>query len=99
MKVLEKEEDFKDIIQNGKVVVDFFATWCGPCKMQAPVLEEVEKEHEEITFLKVDVDEFMDIAQEYGIMSIPTIKLFENGTEVRTNVGFMDKSMVEDFIK
>lgn len=99
MKHLENLEEFDSIISSGKVVVDFFATWCGPCKMQAPVLEEVAKEQTNVTFLKVDVDDFSELAQKYGVMSIPTIKLFVDGKEAKTNVGFMDKSAVEDFIK
>ena len=99
MEKLNKIEDFDTIISEGKVVVDFFANWCGPCKMLAPVLEEVSNEHADIKFLKVDTDEFSILAQRYGIMSIPTVKVFENGKETKSNVGFMDKDTLEDFIK
>lgn len=99
MIILEKEEDFKELIKNKKVVVDFFATWCGPCKMLGPVLEEVSKEHDDITFIKVDTDKFPNLAREYGIMSIPTIKVFENGNLTKSTVGFMDRGELEDFIK
>lgn len=99
MIILEKEEDFKELIKNKKVVVDFFATWCGPCKMLGPVIEEVSKEHDDITFIKVDTDKFPNLAREYGIMSIPTIKVFENGNLTKSTVGFMDRGELEDFIK
>ena len=71
---LEKVEQFKKLIQEDKILVDFFATWCGPCKMLAPVLEKVESE---IKVIKVDTDEFDDLAREYGVMSIPTLVLLE----------------------
>lgn len=99
MEHLKNSEDFDNIIKEGKVVVDFFATWCGPCKMLAPVLEEVSKEHEDIKFLSVDTDEFSDLAQRFGIMSIPTVKVFVDGEEKNSNVGFMDKEQIEEFIK
>ncbi|MBQ8132635.1 MAG: thioredoxin [Bacilli bacterium] len=99
MKYLEKEEEFDSIIGSGKVVVDFYADWCGPCKMLGPVLETVSKEHEDITFLKVNTDDFDEIAMRFGIMSIPCVKVFEDGKEVKSNVGFMDKNQLEDFIK
>lgn len=96
---LEEEKDFDSIIGSGKVVVDFYADWCGPCKMLGPVVEEVSKEHKDITFLKVNVDDFGEIAMRFGIMSIPCIKVFEDGNEIKSNVGFMDKNQFEDFIK
>ena len=70
-------------------VVDFWATWCGPCKMLGPVLEKAESN---IKVIKVDTDEFEDLAREYGVMSIPTLVLLENGKEVKRNIGFIDKN-------
>lgn len=92
-----KENNFNEIIQN-KVLVDFYATWCGPCKMLSPVLEEVSKEVN-IDIVKVDVDENSNLAREYGVMSIPCLILFENGKEVKRNLGFMPKEKVKEFIK
>lgn len=95
MKIIHLEnENFKDLIKE-KVLVDFYANWCGPCKMIAPELEKVESS---INVVKVDVDKFESIAREYGVMSIPTLILFENGKEVRRNIGFIDKSKIEKFI-
>ena len=94
---LEKE-DFNDIISNGKVVVDFFATWCGPCKMLGPVFEKVSDEVNDVKFVKLDVDKFNDIARQYGVMSVPTLILFENGKEVKKEIGFMSEDKLKEFI-
>lgn len=87
-------ENFKELI-NGKVLVDFYANWCGPCKMIAPELERVEST---IKAIKVDVDQFEDLAREYGVMSIPTLILFNEGKEVKRTIGFIDKDKIEKFI-
>ena len=92
------KEDFNDIISNGKVVVDFFATWCGPCKMLGPVFEKVSDEVNDVKFVKLDVDKFNDIARQYGVMSVPTLILFENGKEVKKEIGFMSEDKLKDFI-
>lgn len=92
------KEDFNDIISNGKVVVDFFATWCGPCKMLGPIFEKVSEDVNDVKFVKLDVDKFNDIAREYGVMSIPTLILFENGKEVKKEIGFMSEDKLKDFI-
>ena len=93
---LEKE-NFNDLIKN-KVVVDFYATWCGPCKMLGPVFEEVSKESD-IEFVKVDIDNHEELCREYKVMSVPTLILFENGKEVKRNIGFIPKDKLKDFIK
>lgn len=89
-------ESFEKIIaQNGKtVLVDFWATWCGPCRMIAPVLEEVAKERPDVTVCKVDVDEERDLALEYGVSSIPTLLVFRDGKVVNQSIGAMPKERV-----
>lgn len=91
-------DEFKTVINEGKVVVDFFATWCGPCKMLSPVMDEISNELSDINFYKVDVDKNEDIAREYGIMSIPTIIIFENGKVVNTLVGLRSKTELKEVI-
>ncbi len=93
---LEIESDFNELIKTDKILVDFFANWCGPCKMLAPVLEKVESD---IKVVKVDTDEFEDLARVYGVMSIPTLVLLEKGKEVKRNIGFIDKNSLEEFLK
>lgn len=93
---LEKESDFKELIKTDKILVDFFATWCGPCKMLGPVLEKADSD---IKVIKVDTDEFEDLSREYGVMSIPTLVLLENGKEIKRNIGFIDKTSLENFLK
>ena len=89
-------ESFEKIIaQNGKtVLVDFWATWCGPCRMIAPVLEEVAKERPEVTVCKVDVDEERELALEYGVSSIPTLLVFRDGKVVNQSIGAMPKERI-----
>ncbi len=98
MEIIHLEKDnFKELInKEDKVLIDFFANWCGPCKMLSPILEQAKGE---IKVIKVDVDAFEDIAREYGVMSIPTLVLLEKGKEVKRNVGFMDKTSLEKYIK
>lgn len=81
------------------VLVDFWATWCGPCRMVAPVLEEVARDYEgKLKVVKVNVDENNATASRYGIMSIPTMMLFKNGEPVETIVGFRKKEELSDII-
>ncbi len=85
--------------QKGVVLVDFFATWCGPCKMIAPILEELETEMENIKFVKIDVDESPEVANKYQIQSIPTLKVFKDGKDVDMVVGFLPKDQIKALIE
>ena len=87
--------NFDELIKT-KVLVDFYANWCGPCKMLSPVLDKVS---DEVKVLKVNVDANGDLAKKYGVMSIPCIILFDNGKEIKRNIGFMPESKLREFIK
>ena len=96
MSLIHYEKDFKELIKES-AVVDFYATWCGPCKMFGPIFEETSNEFD-MNFIKLDVDKSSDIAREYGVMTIPTIILFKNGNEVKRHTGFMSKTDLLNFI-
>jgi len=96
MKIIHfEEQNFEDLIKE-KILVDFYADWCGPCKMVGVELEKVESD---IAVVKINVDNHEDLARTYGIMSIPTMILFDNNQEIRRNIGFINKSKIEEFIK
>lgn len=87
-----KGEDFKEVVKkDGLVVVDFFATWCGPCKMLTPVLEELSSEDQDTSFVKVDIDEYRKQAIDAGIKAVPTLVLFKDGVEVSRVSGYQPK--------
>ena len=100
MEVIEiNENEFEEKIKEGKVFVDCFATWCGPCKMLSPVIDEVAKENTEYKFYKLDVDEAEEVAAKYGIMSIPTMLIFDEGKLKETVVGFRTKDEIKEDLK
>ena len=85
---VESKQAFDDAISSGKlVVVDFYATWCGPCKVIAPKVAEMDKEYDAVDFIKVDVDSLSEVAAEYQIRAMPTFLLFKDGKEVAKVVG------------
>ena len=90
--------EFKETIKTGTTLVDFFAEWCGPCKMLGPVLEELDSEYPDVKFVKVNVDENMDLAGEYGIMSIPQVYIFKDGEVAGKMSGYRDAGGVRAFI-
>ncbi|WP_338972759.1 thioredoxin [Spiroplasma endosymbiont of Panorpa germanica] len=92
-------EEFNNLIADKKVLVDFYADWCGPCKMIAPILEEISNEQEETIIAKVDVDDLVDIAKNYEVMSIPTLILFDKGKLKERVTGFVPKNKILDLIK
>ena len=91
------EKNFAQETASGRVLVDFFATWCGPCRMQTVVLEEVAAEHPEINIVKVDVDENPALARKFGIMSIPTLVLLEDGELAKKHVGLLQNEDLINF--
>lgn len=90
------ENNFNELIKS-RVLVDFYANWCGPCKMLSPILEQLANEVD-IDIIKVDVDKYQDLAREYGVMSIPCLILFDNEKEIKRTLGFMPKEKLKEFI-
>ncbi len=92
LKKLNVENFETEILKfNGTALVDFYADWCGPCKMVAPIVEEISNERHDITVGKINVDESAELAMKYNVMSIPTLIVFENGIEKTRIVGFRPK--------
>lgn len=95
------EESFQQALGTNRLMaVDFWATWCGPCRMLGPVIEQLAEEYEEqeVVIGKVDVDENPALAQQYGVMSIPTVIFFKDGKEIERKVGVADFEIYADFI-
>ena len=102
MEILKiSKDDFKKEVleESQKVLIDFYADWCGPCKMLAPVVEAVAKENIDTKVVKVNVDEEQELAMEYNIMSIPTLVVIKAGKEINRKVGFADKSEITSMIQ
>lgn len=94
------ENNFKEAIANGVTLVDFFATWCGPCKMLSPIVEDIAAESDgTYSVYKVDIDEASEIAMDFGIMSVPTLIVFKNGAEAARMIGVQPKAAILDTIK
>ena len=98
---INKDTFEKDVLKNKKLIlVDFFATWCGPCQMLAPVLEKISNERSDIEIVKIDIDENMETAIKYGIDVVPTLKIFKNGTIINSLEGFKsEKELIEEIEK
>lgn len=95
---LENANDFEKEIQDDLVIVDFYADWCGPCQMLAPVLEQLDKELQ-VKIVKIDTDLVPEIARMFRVMSIPTLLLFKNGKFVKRDLGYMPIERLREFIK
>lgn len=97
MEKIISNNNFDEVKESkGKVLVDFYADWCGPCKMLMPVMEEISKDYD---VYKVNVDENSDLAQQFGVMSIPTVMIFEDGQEANKFVGIKTKNEILELLK
>lgn len=94
--IILNAENFEEEVLNSEmpVVVDFWAQWCGPCKMMAPVVSEIARDFTNIKVCKLDIDACAELAIRYNVMSIPTLVLFENGKESKRTVGYMEKEEI-----
>lgn len=94
-------ENFEEeVLKSDKpVLVDFYADWCGPCKMLSPIVDEVAKEISEVKVVKVNVDEAQNIAMQYQVMSIPTLVVIKEGKEIKRSVGLIDKSEIKNLMQ
>lgn len=112
-KIIEEEEEMEEAIlevteenfesevlkSDKKVLIDFYAEWCGPCHMLSPIVEEVAKSNKDIKVVKINIDNSQNLAIEYGVMSIPTLVVINEGKEVNRSVGLISKSAVEQLVK
>lgn len=97
--VITKDNFESEVLKaEGTVLIDFWATWCGPCRMLSPIVDEVANERTDVKVGKINVDEQPELAQQFGIMSIPTLIVFRNGQKVNESVGLIPKEKVEELI-
>ena len=87
-------ETFESAVSNGTVLVDFFAQWCGPCKMMSPIIDEIAEERTDITVAKLNVDDAIEIATKFNVVSIPTLVIFKDGKEISRIVGLQSKDKI-----
>lgn len=95
IKHLEKKEDFDSLVENGIVLVDFYAEWCGPCKMLGSILEEIDY----MDVIKVDVDKFTELSMKFGIMSVPTLCFYKDGVVMKKEIGYRTPEEIKDVYK
>lgn len=95
----DNQKQFEEATKTGVTIVDFFATWCGPCRMMSLVLEEINEEHPDFNIVKVDVDTNEVLARKFGVMSIPTIVIMKDGKQVEKHIGLMQKEDLVDIVE
>ena len=99
MVYLKEEKEFDELTKEGLVLVDFYADWCGPCQMLSPILEELSKKNENLKIVKINVDEFQQLAVQNKVLSIPAIKIYKDGKLVNQAVGYQELEDLEALIK
>ena len=96
---IENSNHFEEVVLEGVTLIDFHATWCGPCRMLAPIIEEIDEEYsEKVKVAKLDVDECGDVASRYGINAIPALLVFKDNQLVKTSVGFIPKEDIKNLL-
>lgn len=99
IKVSKESFETEVLKAEGKVLVDFFADWCGPCKMLSPIIDEVAEEKSSVKVCKINVDDEPELAMRYNVMSIPTVVVIQNGEEVNKSVGLVSKEDILNLVK
>lgn len=100
LKYVDSSDFEKEVLNHeGKVLVDFYADWCGPCRALGPILENVSKQEGSIDIVKLNVDENQDLAAKYNVMTIPTMMIFEKGEVKNTTMGLMGEKQILEFMK
>ena len=94
-KIINSTEEFKELVSKGTVIVDFYADWCGPCRMLGPTLEELEKENANLSVLKVNVDDNPELADAFGVQSIPMLLIFKDAKIVKKFIGLTPKAKLQ----
>ena len=93
------DSNFDEIKNSGKtVLLDFYADWCGPCKMVSPIVDQIAEEHPEYVVGKINVDDEEDLAEQFGVMSIPTLVVLKKGEQVNKNVGVIPKAKILEML-
>lgn len=96
--VYANETNFEEEIKTGKVLLDFYADWCGPCQQLSPILENISKKRDDFKIIKIDVDNFQDIAGKYGVMSMPTLILLQDGNNIDQKIGLLNEEALLTWI-
>ena len=98
MIIMGNEQNFNELVNKDLVLVDFFATWCGPCRMLGPVLDELAEDRNGFDIVKIDIDQNQSLAQQFGVMSVPTLIIFKDGKPIATRSGFMPKELLINWV-